>query len=77
MTITLAIYLALVASPAPAGRCEELGPRLDGTYVTVCDGKVTRVRDRFGHSREWNRATNTVTVRSPGSAPMVLGPDGR
>jgi hypothetical protein len=74
--IALALYVAtLVSHPAP--RCEELGRRLDGTYVTVCDGKVVRVRDGAGNSRTWQRDIDTVTVQSRGAAPMVLGFDGR
>ena len=48
-----------------------------GTFVTVCNGKVVRVRDGAGNSRTWQPQLNTVTVRSPGGAPMVLGFDGR
>lgn len=44
--ITYALYLlsilAPVASPLPA--CETYAPRLDGSVVTVCDGRVVRVR---------------------------------
>jgi len=78
--IALALYVAsLVSQPTPSAalRCEELGRRLDGTYVTVCNGKVMRVRDGAGNSRTWQPALNTVTVRSTGRAPMVLGFDGR
>lgn len=32
--------------------CEWLGPRLDGTFVEVCAGRVTRYRDRDGSVRE-------------------------
>lgn len=28
-----------------ASRCESVGPRLDGTYVTICDGLVVSVDD--------------------------------
>jgi hypothetical protein len=77
--IALALYVASMFSQpsAPAARCEEFGRRLDGTYVTVCDGKVVRVRDGAGNSRTWQPQLNTVTVRSRGTAPMVLGFDGR
>ena len=76
--IALALYVAsMVSQPSSTARCEELGRRLDGTYVTVCDGKVVRVRDGGGNSRTWQPALNTVTVRSKGAAPMVLGFDGR
>ena len=76
--IALALYVAsLVSSPASPARCEELGRRLDGTYVTVCDGKVVRVRDAAGNSRIWQRESDTVAVHSRGKAPLVLGFDGR
>jgi hypothetical protein len=77
--IALALYIAsLIPQPsASASQCEEYGRRLDGTYVTVCDGKVVRVRDGAGNSRTWQPPLNTVTVRSRGAAPMVLGFDGR
>ena len=78
--IALALYVAsLVSQPSSTAslRCEELGRRLDGTYVTVCNGRVVRVRDDAGNSRTWQRELNTVTVRSRGAAPMVLGFDGR
>lgn len=77
--IALALYVAsLVSQPSSSSlRCEELGRRLDGTYVTVCNGKVVRVRDGAGNSRTWQREIDTVTVRSRGAEPMVLGFDGR
>ena len=78
--IALALYVAsLVSQPTFSAtlRCEELGRRLDGTYVTVCNGKVVRVRDGAGNSRTWQPELNIVTVRSRGKAPMVLGFDGR
>jgi hypothetical protein len=78
--IALALYVAsLVAQPTSTAslRCEELGRRLDGSYVTVCNGKVVRVRDGGGNSRTWQSELNVVTVRSRGRAPMVLGFDGR
>jgi hypothetical protein len=78
--IAIALYVAsLVSQPAfpPSQRCEELGRRLDGTYVTVCNGRVVRVRDDAGNSRTWDPDTNTFVVRSRGAAPMVLGFDGR
>jgi hypothetical protein len=71
----LALYLVALASPSPASRCEELGPRLDGTYVTVCDGSVVRIRDDQGNSREYR--PRFVVARSRGAAPLVLGTDGR
>jgi hypothetical protein len=75
--IALALYLTSLVSQPAAPRCEELGRRLDGTYVTVCDGRVARVRDDQGNSRTWEHDSNTVIVRSRGRAPMVLGYDGR
>jgi hypothetical protein len=76
--IAIALYVAsLVSVPNHQPRCEELGRRLDGTYVTVCDGQVVRVRDGARNSRSWNHGVDTVTVRSRGTAPMVLGFDGR
>jgi hypothetical protein len=75
--IALALYLAALVSQPAAQHCEELGRRLDGTYVTVCDGRVVRVRDDRGNSRTWEHDSDTVVVRSRGQAPMVLGFDGR
>jgi hypothetical protein len=75
--IALALYVASLVSPPSSLRCEELGRRLDGTYVTVCNGKVARVRDGAGNSRTWQREIDTVTVRSRGTTSMVLGFDGR
>lgn len=77
--IALALYVAsLIAQPSStASQCEEYGRRLDGTYVTVCNGKVVRVRDGAGNSRTWQPQLNSVTVRSRDAAPMVLGFDGR
>jgi hypothetical protein len=75
--IALALYVASFVSQPQAPRCEELGPRLDGTYVTVCEGRVARVRDGAGNSRVWEHATDTAIVRSQGREPMVLGFDGR
>lgn len=40
---------AMVASQTST--CEWLGPRLDGTFVEVCNGHVTRYRDRDGSER--------------------------
>jgi hypothetical protein len=54
----IALALSLVASsPAPKGaapkaKCEVVGPRLDGTYVAVCSGKVTSVSDSLGNVHE-------------------------
>jgi hypothetical protein len=70
--IALSLYLASLIVPAPASRCEEHGPRLDGTYVTICKGSVVRVRDGLGNSREWDRATGTITVRTNGATTMVV-----
>jgi hypothetical protein len=75
--IALALYFATVVSQWSAPHCEEFGPRLDGTFVTVCDGAMVAVRDQLGNSREWNRAAGTITVRSAGREPMVLTRDGR
>jgi hypothetical protein len=75
--IAFALYLTTLVSPLSSDHCEELGRRLDGTYVTICNGKVVRVRDGGGNSRTWQRETDTVTVRSRGTTPMVLGFDGR
>ena len=75
--IALALYLtSLISSPATP-RCEEIGPRLDGTYVTICEGRLARVRDNRGNTRTWEHDSNTVIVRSRDRAPMVLGFDGR
>jgi hypothetical protein len=75
--IALALYLSSLMSQPSTPRCEEFGKRLDGTFVTVCDGKVVRVRDGRGNSRTWDRESDTVVVRSAGKEPMVLGFDGR
>jgi hypothetical protein len=75
--IALALSLATLLSAPPARRCEEHGPRLDGTFVTICAGKVVRVRDGRGNSRTWDHESDTVVVRSAGKEPMVLGFDGR
>lgn len=71
--IALCVFFAsLLMTPSPARDCEELGPRLDGTYVTVCHGSVVRVRDGLGNVRDWDPATRRFTIRSAGKAPMVL-----
>jgi hypothetical protein len=72
--IALLLYLyAAGLTPAPAARrCEEHGPRLDGTYVTICDGSVAQVRDRLGNVRQWESPGGTVIVRSPGARPLVV-----
>lgn len=76
--IALALYLASLigsppASPSLAGRrCEEVGPRLDRTYVTICDGTVVRVRDQLGNVRTWNRGRDTVNVQL-GARAVELG----
>jgi hypothetical protein len=68
--IALMLYLlSLTPTTAP---CEQIGPRLDGTYVTVCQGTVVAVRDSLGNSRERDPTTGTITVRAPGAPPMVL-----
>jgi len=59
--IALSLYIVshfLVATPKSG--CEEHGPRLDGTYVTVCRGSVVRVRDGLGNSREWPLPTDQL-----------------
>ncbi len=44
-TLFLALkLLALVATNTPS-KCETVGPRLDNTFVTICDGKVTQITD--------------------------------
>lgn len=40
LSYMLAIVLQLQAAP----RCETYAPRLDGSVVTVCDGRVVRVQ---------------------------------
>ena len=71
--IALSLYVASLFLVATPGRdCKEHGPRLDGTYVTVCRGSVVRVRDGLGNSRDWDHTTNTITSRSGGEAPFVL-----
>lgn len=40
----LSLVLAIVVQlQTTAPKCETYAPRLDGTQVTVCDGRVTRV----------------------------------
>ena len=71
--IAFSLYVAsLLLVPAAKSNCEEHGPRLDGTYVTVCGGSVVRVRDGLGNSRDWDRNTDSVTSRSAGEAPVVV-----
>ena len=71
--IALSLYIASLLLVATPGRnCEEHGPRLDGTYVTVCRGTVVRVRDGLGNSRDWDHTTDTVTSRSVGQVPVVV-----
>ena len=69
MITLLLAFFALPATPSP---CQQIGPRLDGTYVTVCQGRVVAVRDQLGNSRVWERATGRITVRAPGARPLVL-----
>jgi hypothetical protein len=68
--ITLMLFF-FTATPAPPP-CEQVGPRLDGSYVTICRGAAVAVRDHLGNSREWNPTTRAITVRSAGTRPMVL-----
>ena len=70
--IALSLYIASLLVATPGRSCEEHGPRLDGTYVTVCRGAVVRVRDGLGNSRDWDQNTNTVTSRSVGEVPIVV-----
>lgn len=71
--IALSLYIAsLLLVTTPGRDCEEHGPRLDGTYVTVCRGSVVRVRDGLGNSRDWDHTTNTVTSRSVGEVPVIV-----
>jgi hypothetical protein len=69
------VYLVNLSGRPHPPRCEEHGPRLDGTRVTICDGAVVRVRDGLGNIREWERGADTVTLRSMGSPPVVLARD--
>jgi hypothetical protein len=43
--------MAPAAVATQTSTCEWLGPRLDGTFVEVCNGHVTRYRDRDGSER--------------------------
>jgi hypothetical protein len=71
--LALSLFLAtLVPSHPRPSHCEELGRRLDGTYVTICDGAVARVRDDRGNSRQWQRSSGTIIVRATGAAPMII-----
>jgi hypothetical protein len=71
------VYLVNFSGRPYPPRCEEHGPRLDGTHVTICDGAVVRVRDGLGNIREWDRVADQVILRSPGSLPLVVGRDHR
>jgi hypothetical protein len=75
--IGLALALATIVAAPPARRCEEHGPRLDGTFVTICQGSVTRVRDRLGNSRRFLDGGRIVILESPGAPPVVLDQFGR
>jgi hypothetical protein len=71
--IALTLYLLSLASPTAPPPCQQVGPRLDGTTVTICQGTVVAVRDDLGNTREWNASRKTITVRAPGARPLVLG----
>jgi hypothetical protein len=75
--IALALSLAALLCAPPARRCEEHGPRLDGTFVTICQGSVVRVRDRLGNSRRFLDGGRIIILESPGAPPVVLDPQGR
>ncbi len=59
MSTIIALFLKLLASqpetfphvPADVitSLCETIGPRLDGTKVTICNGEVVSVSDVAGH----------------------------
>jgi hypothetical protein len=70
----LALYLFSLQPALAPSPCEQVGPRLDGSYVTVCQGTVVGVRDTLGNSRRWDPATNTVVVSAPGRRPLVIRP---
>lgn len=72
--IGFALYLLTLQASAPALPCEQVGPRLDGSYVTVCGGTVVGVRDGLGNSRWWDPASRTVVVQARGRQPLVLAP---
>lgn len=46
----IALLVSMVVTPvsAPAA-CETVGPRLDGTTVTICGGSVVSVQDKAGN----------------------------
>ncbi len=69
MITLLLAFFALPSTPSP---CHQIGPRLDGTTVTVCQGRVARVSDQLGNSHEWDHATGLITVRSRSARPLVL-----
>lgn len=50
IALAFSLLVSPVATDAGAPKCETF-TRLDGTKVTVCDGKVTRVADNFGVDR--------------------------
>lgn len=68
----LALTLYMLTITAPPSPCHVVGPRLDGTYVTICQGTAVAVRDTRGNSRAWNPTTRAITVRAPGARPLVL-----
>jgi hypothetical protein len=72
ITLWLFFFTATPASAPVPAPCEQVGPRLDGTYVTICRGAAVAVRDHLGNTREWDPSTRAITVRSPGARPMVL-----
>ena len=45
-------YALAPVAATQTSSCEWLGPRLDGTFVEVCAGRVTRYRDRDGSVRD-------------------------
>jgi hypothetical protein len=57
MFFTLALLSTLSAPSTPV--CETYAPRLDGSVVTVCSGKVTSVR--MATPAEFNAWRNSQT----------------
>ena len=45
---TILLVLSMLVNAPRATSCETVGPRLDGTTVTICDGRVARVCSAVG-----------------------------
>lgn len=45
----LSLSLAPMIQVGPVSKCNEVGPRLDGTFVMICEGHVVYTRDGLGN----------------------------